>query len=93
MESLKQHYSQRVEVTFAGCAPCDIDTVNGTTLLERNGSVVTLHVDRDINPLLGFLSCHDVERMEIRPPELQEVFLSYYQQEDTPSETTGEARR
>lgn len=93
MESLTQQYSQRVEVTFADSVPPGIDTVAGATLVERNGSMVTLSLDHDINPLLGFLSHHDVERMAIRPPELQEVFLSYYQREESIPPSPGGVRR
>src|SRR5665811_371900 len=80
MASLKRQFSQRVEITFANTIPIGIEHVAGASMTERNGSRVTLHLDRDINPLLHFLACHEVERMVIRPPELQEVFLGYYEQ-------------
>ena len=92
MVELKRQYSQRVEVTFATEAPVDIDTVTSVQVIERQGPTVTLHLDHDINPLLGFLANHDLERMVIRPPELQEVFLSYYERVDEELEA-GEVPR
>ena len=93
MASLKQQYSQRVVITFADGVPAEIEAVSGAKLVERNGSMVSLQLDHDINPLLGFLSRHDVEHMEIRPPELQEMFLSYYEREESTSNVDGTAKR
>ncbi|MDQ3614797.1 MAG: ABC transporter ATP-binding protein [Chloroflexota bacterium] len=93
MESLKRQYSQRVEVTFADAVPGGIDDIVGASLVERNGTMVTLHVDHDFNSLLRYLASHDIARMEIRPPELQEVFMSYYESEEQAAEPTGSTSR
>jgi ABC-2 type transport system ATP-binding protein len=93
MAELKQQYAQRVEVTFADAVPGGIDDIVGARLIERNGTMVTLHVDHDFNSMLRFLAGHDVVRMEIRPPELQEVFMSYYESGDSPSLPDGATTR
>jgi ABC-2 type transport system ATP-binding protein len=79
MEALKQQYSQRVEITFEGPVPDGIDEVPGTEIVQRDAQGVVMNLERDINPLLVFLAQHPVRRMEVRPPELQEVFLSFYE--------------
>ncbi len=79
MDALKQRYSQRVEVDFDGVVPDGIDEVPGVEIMLRGEHGVEMRLDQDINPLLGFLARHRVRRMEVRPPELQEVFLSLYE--------------
>jgi ABC-2 type transport system ATP-binding protein len=79
MEMLKERYSQRVEVDFDGGVPEGIDAVPGVEIVHRDEHGVEMRLDHDINPLLGFLARHPVRRMEVRPPELQEVFLSFYE--------------
>ena len=79
MDALKQRYSQRVEVDFDGAVPDGIDEVAGVEIVQRGEHGVEMRLDHDINPLLGFLARHRVLRMEVRPPELQEVFLSFYE--------------
>jgi hypothetical protein len=53
--------------------------VPGVEVVQRDEHRVVMRLDHDINPLLGFLASHPVRRMEVRPPELQEVFLSFYE--------------
>ncbi len=79
MDSLKQRYAQRVEVDFDGAVPDGIDAVAGVEIVHRTEHGVEMRLDHDINPLLGYLAAHPVRRMEVRPPELQEVFLSFYE--------------
>jgi ABC-2 type transport system ATP-binding protein len=79
MDALKQRYSQRVEVDFEGAVPDGIDAVAGVEIVHRGEHGVEMRLEPDINPLLAFLARHRVRRMEVRPPELQEVFLSFYE--------------
>ena len=79
MDTLKERYSQRVEVDFEGAVPGGIDAVHGVEIVHRGEHGVEMRLEHDINPLLGFLAGHRVRRMEVRPPELQEVFLSFYE--------------
>ncbi|MDQ4044794.1 MAG: ABC transporter ATP-binding protein [Chloroflexota bacterium] len=81
MESLKQRYSQRVEVVFEGAVPEGLCEVAGVDMVHRDGQLAVMDLDHDINPLLAFLASHRVSRMEVRPPELQEVFMSFYERE------------
>jgi ABC-2 type transport system ATP-binding protein len=79
MATLKERYAQRVEIDFAGSVPEGIAAVPGVEVVQRDEHRVVMRLDHDINPLLGFLASHPVRRMEVRPPELQEVFLSFYE--------------
>jgi ABC-2 type transport system ATP-binding protein len=81
MAMLKERYSQRVEIVFEGGVPAGIEAVPGVELIHRDAEAVEMRLERDINPLLGFLARHAVRRMEVRPPELQEVFLSFYERQ------------
>ena len=81
MDALKQKYLQRVQIEFDGDLPGGLDAVPGVDIVERDGRSVVMNLEHDINPLLAFLAQHKVSRMEVRPPELQEVFLSFYERE------------
>lgn len=83
VDELKRQRSQRVEVIFAGTVPDGLEDVAHVAIAEVHGQLALLDLEGDINPLLRFLAQHDVTRMEIRPPELQEVFLGYYGGQDT----------
>lgn len=82
MDELKQRYRQRVEVTFEHAIPAGLRDVPSIEIIEQDGRAVSMRLEHDINPLLTFLASHPVSRMEVRPPELQEVFLSFYQRND-----------
>jgi ABC-2 type transport system ATP-binding protein len=79
MEALKQRYSQRVEVVFDGDVPGGLSAVPGVEIVRCDGGLAVMNLQHDINPLLAFLAAHPVVRMEVRPPELQEVFMSFYE--------------
>jgi ABC-2 type transport system ATP-binding protein len=91
VDELKERYSQKVEVVFADGVPDRLASVPGIEIASQNHRLVTLTLERGINPLLAFLAGQNVERMEIRPPELQEVFLGFYAQQDDRTETSVEA--
>ncbi len=82
MEALKQRYSQRVEVVFREMVPDGLADVCGVEVVHRDGDLAIMTLEQDINPLLAFLAAHPVSRMEVRPPELQEVFMSFYEREE-----------
>jgi ABC-2 type transport system ATP-binding protein len=81
MDALKQRYQQRVELVFEGAVPDGLGEVPGVEIAQRDGCDVVMSLEHDINPLIAFLAGHPVRRMEVRPPELQEVFLSFYERD------------
>lgn len=81
MEDLKRRYQQRVEVIFDEGVPAGLGEVPGVVILRSDDQSVLMSLEHDINPLLAFLARHRVARMEVRPPELQEVFLSFYERD------------
>lgn len=81
IDALKDRYSQRVEVQFVDAVPDGIVQVEGVELVHRDGALAVLTLEGDINPLLAFLAQCPVARMEVRPPELHEVFMSFYERE------------
>ncbi len=91
MNSLKERYSQRVEIDFECAVPDGIDAIAGVEIVHRTEHGVEMRLDHDINPLLGFLATHPVRRMEVRPPELQEVFLSFYERKNGNGTAGGRA--
>lgn len=92
MDALKEQYSQRVEVVFADSVPDAVQDVPGVSLVRREGQLVMLDLEQDINPLLAFLARYPVARMEVRPPELQEMFFGFYQRDGGGSEDAADVR-
>jgi ABC-2 type transport system ATP-binding protein len=75
---LKRLQRRRAEVSFPDGIPDALTHVPGVTFAERTGPRVTLTLDGDLNPLLGFLASHRVEDLILAPPDLDDVFMGFY---------------
>ena len=72
-------------------APPDLSRVPGVTAVEVQGNRVRCQVSGSINPLLHVLTGAGVRKLISREPSLEELFLAYYGQADTPREVPGAA--
>jgi ABC-2 type transport system ATP-binding protein len=95
---LKRLQRRRAEVTFLDGVPEELDRLPGVTIAEQRGRRLTLLLDGDVNPLLGFLAGHRVEDLVLAPPDLDDIFMGFYGQDGrTPNgrdaPVTIEARR
>ncbi len=66
-----------VEATFDGTVP-DLSRVPGVTGIVRDGHLVRLQVQGDVEPLLRALGEAGVQRLLSREPSLEELFLAHY---------------
>ena len=76
-----------VEVTFAGRVP-DLSQVSGVRSFRADARVAHLEVAGSIDPLLKALEGHEVTGLLSREPSLEELFLSLYGGEESPTEAS-----
>jgi ABC-2 type transport system ATP-binding protein len=77
---LKRLQRRRATVLFACDPPPGIDSLPGTTVVEREGRRVTFLIDQDVNPLLHALAAVSVEDIVLAPPSLDDIFMGFYDQ-------------
>lgn len=85
-EALTGGGMMRVKVIFEApqaVAKTELEDIDGVTVIsmEDDGRVVRLAVEGGMNRLLKLLAAHEVESLESRPPNLEEVFLAYYSED------------
>ena len=78
--ALKERAIRRVEVRLAGPAEGveRLREVPGVERLELDGGVVRLEVHGSMDELVKALAAFPVQTLTSAPPELDEIFLSYY---------------
>ena len=76
-----------VEVTFAGRVP-DLSQVSGVRSFRADARVAHLEVAGSIDPLLKALEGHEVTGLLSREPSLEQLFLSLYGGEESPTEAS-----
>jgi ABC-2 type transport system ATP-binding protein len=85
LEQMRHLSSVLVEVTFVGRVP-DLSRVTGVRSFRVDGRVARLEVAGSIDPLLKALEGHEVTGLLSREPSLEELFLSLYGGEQSPTE-------
>jgi len=80
VEALKARRMRRMDVTFAEKVdPAIFARLPGVTVLSNDGTHLQLGVRREVSPLLKLLGDHEVVDMTFGTPDLEEVFLQYYE--------------
>jgi ABC-2 type transport system ATP-binding protein len=87
LEQMRHLSSVLVEITFAAQVP-DLTNVTGVRAFRADGRVAHLEVAGSIDPLLKALDGHEVTGLLSREPSLEELFLSLYGGEQSPTETS-----
>jgi ABC-2 type transport system ATP-binding protein len=77
---LKRLHRRRARVVFRHNPPDTIETLDGVSVIERNGGEVTFLIERDVNPLLRLLAEAGIDDLVLAPPSLDDIFLGYYDQ-------------
>ncbi len=75
---LLRRHSRHVTILFSATVPEGLAAVTGLTLNTIEGRRAELLLSGSPNELLHFLSLHDVEEISITPPNLEDIFMSYY---------------
>lgn len=78
IENLRQKVVRKMTLRFRGEAPM-LTGLAGVSRVEMDGRHAVLWVRGDLNPVLRRLAQTEVEDMVFREPELEDIFLSYYE--------------
>ncbi len=78
---LREKVLRKARVRFAGDPPPGLREVAGVARSEGRGREMTLWIRGDVNPLLRALAAATVEEVAFPEPELEDIFLAYYQPE------------
>lgn len=86
-ELLRRH-SRRVSLLFADAIPADLDQIPGIAITDITGKRVELSLGGKPVSLLRALARYDIDDITITPPTLEDIFISYYDQQ--PEQTEAE---
>jgi ABC-2 type transport system ATP-binding protein len=79
---LKAHALRRIDLTFKGRPPVEqLQTLSRVRDLGVDGSTVQLVVEGSTADLFDVAAPHRVEQVVTHEPDLEEIFLAYYEQE------------
>ena len=78
VDVLRGRMVRRVRVRFRGAPPPTLADTPGVAGCELAGLDATLQVRGDVNPLLRLLARHEIERLVLPEPQLEDIFLHYF---------------
>ena len=84
VDSLPRRHVHSVELVLAEPPAHGTFALPDVEVVAANGPDVRLLVRGDLNPLLRRLAALEVREMALATPDLEEVFLAYYEPERTP---------
>jgi ABC-2 type transport system ATP-binding protein len=79
IDNLRRKMVRRLRIRFHGNVPQNITEQPSVVRSEITGNEVNLLIHGDVNPLIGFISQHHIEHLVFPEPELEDIFLTYYQ--------------
>jgi ABC-2 type transport system ATP-binding protein len=78
IERLRANVVRKLTARFRGAAP-DLTSVPGVSRAERHGDEAVLWLRGDPAPILKAVAAADVRDLVFPEPELEDIFLGYYQ--------------
>ncbi len=81
IKTLKENNYKKFKIETIGLVETNIFQLPGVTKLERNGSTISFLFKGNINTVLKKLSELTVANLWIEEPDLEEIFLHYYEKE------------
>jgi ABC-2 type transport system ATP-binding protein len=79
---LKEQAVRRIDMTFAGAPPvADLTAANGVREVRCTGSTAHVVVEGSTADLLLAAAPHGVAQIVTHEPDLEEIFMAYYQRE------------
>ena len=79
IEQLRDKMIRKLTVRFHSEVPTSLLSAPGISRREQHGREVALWVHGDLNPILRALATARVEELVFPEPDLEDIFLSYYQ--------------
>jgi ABC-2 type transport system ATP-binding protein len=83
VERLKHRAVRRMDLTFVGAPPLEVlSSVAGVREVTSSGSTAHLAVEGSTAKLLAVAAPHGIEQIVTHEPDLEEIFLAYYERTD-----------
>ena len=82
VSALRRRVVRRLAVSFLAEPPADLHNVAGVERAELNGRSAVLWIRGDVNPVLRALAVADLEDLVFPEPQLEDIFLGYYDAAD-----------
>lgn len=80
LEDLLQQAPQELSILFADSPPTTVlRTVKGARNITVHGNAILMDFNGDINNLLRILAAHPIKGLTIAEPDLEKLFMHYYQ--------------
>jgi ABC-2 type transport system ATP-binding protein len=79
VEALPQRHVHAVDLVLAGPPAADAFALPDVEVVSAAGAEVRLRVRGDLNPLLRRLATFDVRGMAVSTPDLEDLFMAYYE--------------
>lgn len=79
---LSRRYQRTAVITFRDVIPDGIDQLGTIVSVDRDRNIIEVRVGDDINPLIRRLAEEEIVSLKIHEPQLQDVFFSYYGDEE-----------
>ena len=74
---MTQHF-KRINLTFDTIPPADAFALDGVTELGRDGNVVSLEIQENLNAVMQTAVSYTITNVETESVSLEEIFLAYY---------------
>lgn len=89
VDALKRKAIRRIDFDFGDDVPTDLfDGIDGVRSFEVDGSHARVSFEGTVNPILHAAMRHEVVNLNSRAADLEEIFLTYYR-DDEPSDTAS----
>jgi ABC-2 type transport system ATP-binding protein len=79
VDVLKASRVRQMSILFRNAVDPRAFEIDGVVVLDRGERRLKLAVRGDINPLIRLLARHDIQDLSFSEPDLEDVFLHYYQ--------------
>jgi ABC-2 type transport system ATP-binding protein len=79
IEKLQASVLRRMKIRLRDAAAVDWSALPGVARVESAGRELSLWIQGDVNAILRCLGQYDVEHFSFPEPELEDIFLGYYQ--------------
>jgi ABC-2 type transport system ATP-binding protein len=79
LAALREKMIRRLQVRFRNNAPENLAQTPGVMRAQIAGREAALWLQGDLNPMLRCLAASEVEQLVFPEPELEDIFLSYFQ--------------
>ncbi|MHB1453450.1 MAG: ABC transporter ATP-binding protein [Saccharofermentanales bacterium] len=69
---------KKIRINFGDGMPADLSVLEGVSSFAKSGSDISFLYKGDINAIIQLISHHTLQNISIEEPDLEEIFMHYY---------------